>query len=132
MILQTNRTVKANFLLMKEFFRLNIKHLTKQKNITQKEFSEAIGVKPEIVSSWVGRGSLPKSVNIYIKVADFFGITVDDLFRVNMEEEGTSEKGSYTKKLEIAQKQCAEYKTLIKELKKDKEILQKAIKALTD
>lgn len=117
---------------MSEFFRVNIKYLTRQKNITQKEFSEAIDVKPEIVSSWVGRGSLPKSITIYIKVADFFGVTIDDLFRINMEEEGTSEKGAYSKKLEVAEKQCTEYKNIVKELKKDKEILQKAINALTD
>lgn len=54
----------------------NIKTLRKLKNISQLQLSIAIGVSQELISKYE-RGKAYPSINVLIKIADYFNCSVD-------------------------------------------------------
>ena len=50
------------------------------KGLTQEQLAEAFGVSPQAVSKWENGASCP-DILLLPKLADFFGITVDELLR---------------------------------------------------
>ncbi|MEG0073638.1 MAG: helix-turn-helix transcriptional regulator [Clostridia bacterium] len=54
----------------------NIKTLRKLKNISQLQLSIAIGVSQELISKYE-RGNAYPSINVLIKIADYFNCSVD-------------------------------------------------------
>lgn len=60
----------------------NLVDLRKDKGLTQQEFAEAIGFSDKSISKWE-RGYAIPTVDILIKIADFYGITVNDLIQEN-------------------------------------------------
>lgn len=56
----------------------NIKYLRKKNNLTQQEFADKIGLKRSLIGSYEEKRAEPKSENL-IKIANFFGISTDDL-----------------------------------------------------
>lgn len=114
------------------FFGLNISYLIKVKNKSRNEVAKLLGLSVSSIGAYINRGSLPTKEEDFIKIADYFGVTVDALFRVDMEKEGIPVQNIHSEKAETIQEQVVEYKSIIKELRQDKKVLQKAINALTD
>ena len=63
-----------------EFIGNRLKELRKQKGITQSAFAEQMHVSSQAVSNWE-RGIAPPDLENLLRIAQFFGVLVDDLFR---------------------------------------------------
>ncbi|HOD02374.1 MAG TPA: helix-turn-helix transcriptional regulator [Clostridiales bacterium] len=60
----------------------NIKHLRKEKDITQEEFASVIGVSYQSVSRWENNTCYP-DMELLPTIADFFGTSIDKLLGVD-------------------------------------------------
>ena len=58
----------------------NIRALRKEKGLTQAEFAGDLNVSFQAVSGWE-RGVTPPDISNLLRISDYFGITLDDLFR---------------------------------------------------
>ena len=56
----------------------NIKRLRLNKGVTQEELGETLGVSSQAVSKWENKSALP-DVMILPKLADYFGVSIDEL-----------------------------------------------------
>lgn len=65
--------------------KMNLKHLRKQLNITQKKFSEAIEVKQASVSRWETGKSFP-TIPTICKIAKTFNVNPTTVFEAVMEK----------------------------------------------
>ncbi len=63
---------------MKYALNENIRRLRLLHGINQVEFAKAVGVTKQCVSNWENDNVLP-SVEMLIRIADFFGVTTDSL-----------------------------------------------------
>ncbi len=61
----------------------NIKKLRGERNITQQQLADAVGVTFQAVSKWENGATVP-DVGTLPEIADFFDVTIDDLFKPNM------------------------------------------------
>lgn len=61
----------------------NIRKLRDERNITQQQLADSIGVSFQAVSKWECGITVP-DVMILPEIANFFGITIDELFKPNM------------------------------------------------
>lgn len=62
-----------------------IKHLRKQKNVSQEVFANYLGVSFQAVSKWENGHTMP-DVTIIPAIASFFGVSIDELFDFNLFE----------------------------------------------
>lgn len=60
----------------------NIKRLRKEKDVTQDELAEVLGVSYQSVSRWENKQCYP-DMELLPVIADFFGVTVDNLLGVD-------------------------------------------------
>lgn len=67
---------------LNEIVATNLTELRKINNLTQQEFADAIGFSDKSISKWE-RGLAVPTVDILIKIADYYGITVNDLINEN-------------------------------------------------
>jgi len=98
----------------------NIKRFRKERNITQEELSEILGVSFQSVSRWEN-GTCYPDLELLPTIAEFFRITVDSLLGVNEVIEQKNVKkyldefqkaisvGNIDKCIEIARQGVAEY-----------------------
>jgi transcriptional regulator with XRE-family HTH domain len=98
----------------------NIKRFRKERNITQEELSEILGVSFQSVSRWEN-GTCYPDLELLPTISNFFGITVDRLLGVNkvIEQENVKKildefqkaisVGNIDKCIEIARQGVAEY-----------------------
>lgn len=63
----------------------NISALRKERNMTQEELANALGVSAQAVSKWENENSCP-DISLLVKIADLFSVTVDELLRSNADE----------------------------------------------
>ena len=56
----------------------NIKRLRRNKGVTQEQLGEALGISSQAVSKWENESALP-DILILPKLADYFGISIDEL-----------------------------------------------------
>jgi len=70
---------------MKETVSNNVSELRQNKNVTQEEFAIAVGVSRQTVSA-LEKGNYIPSVLLSIKIADFFGLSVKEIFKVSYEK----------------------------------------------
>lgn len=77
-------------------FSDNLITLRKKQNLSQEELAEKIGVSRQTLSKWETGESLP-DIQKCSALAEFFGITLDDLVTYEKEEEGLPlpPKGKY-------------------------------------
>ncbi|MBR5310792.1 MAG: helix-turn-helix domain-containing protein, partial [Oscillospiraceae bacterium] len=61
----------------------NLKKLRTEKNYTQEQVAEILGVSPQAVSRWECRNTLPDAL-LLPEIAKLYGVTIDDLFRENI------------------------------------------------
>lgn len=81
----------------------NLVELRKSKNLTQQEFAEAIGFSDKSISKWE-RGYAVPTVDILVKIAEFYDVTVNDLISPDAASKIASkeqEKGSFSRKVAI-------------------------------
>jgi len=64
---------------MENKFRIRLKELRKEKGLTQTQLAEELGFTRVNISDWEWKGMEP-SFDIVIKIADFFGVSIDYLF----------------------------------------------------
>lgn len=65
---------------MKQTLGKKINELRKQRNMTQDELAERMGVSPQAVSKWETDLSIP-DLPVLISLADFFHLSLDELVR---------------------------------------------------
>lgn len=63
----------------------NIKHLRKERSMTQEQLSEALGVTVGAVYKWENSLSMPE-INMLVDIADFFEVSVDYLLGYTIEK----------------------------------------------
>lgn len=66
-------------------FGTNLKQLRKEKNLTQEELAECLGVSPQTVSKWENNLSMP-DISALPVMADYFGISLDSLLLHNADQ----------------------------------------------
>lgn len=77
--------------MRKLYISKNIKHLRKQKKITQEELGELIGVKKAAISTYeIGR-NFP-SVEALLKLVELFKINMEDLFYTDLSRSAPSDR----------------------------------------
>ena len=70
-------------------FGKKISELRRASGLSQEQFGEMFGVSRQSVSKWESDQTMPELATI-IKIADFFGISVDELLgRENMKTQDT-------------------------------------------
>ena len=67
---------------MQENIGAKIAELRREHNMKQDELAEMLGVTPQAVSKWENGASMP-DISLLPKIAQIFGVTIDDLFGVN-------------------------------------------------
>ncbi len=65
----------------------NIKYLRKKEGFDQRAIGDLLGIKPPTVSKYES-GMVQPSIEGLINLSEFFGITVDDLLKRDLEKEG--------------------------------------------
>ncbi len=79
-----------------------LKELRKQKGLTQAEVADYLYVSPKTISRWENGDGIP-DINILTDIADFYGITVDELLRGERKKiednKNTEIKPDYERKL---------------------------------
>lgn len=65
---------------MNTVFSDNLKKFRQQKNLTQEQAAEILGVSPHTVSRWECNTTLP-DVTMLPKIAKLYCVTIDDFFR---------------------------------------------------
>ena len=63
-----------------QFIGQRLKELRKKKGITQSAFADCMHVSSQAVSNWE-RGIAPPDLDNLVRIAEFFGILVDELLR---------------------------------------------------
>ena len=64
----------------------NIREFRRRNKITQETVADALGVTSQAVSRWEAGGSYP-DMNLIPSIANFFGVTIDELFGYHNERE---------------------------------------------
>lgn len=59
-----------------------IKELRQYKKVTQEELANAVGISTQAVSKWENGGT--PDINLLPQIADYFEITIDELFNRNI------------------------------------------------
>lgn len=79
-------------------FKENLQKFLTEKNLSQKQLSEHTGIPASSIASWFGKQSSSPSIEAVVKIADYFGCTIDYL--VGRESEDgvivVSESNEYT------------------------------------
>lgn len=68
-----------------------IRELRRREGRTQDALAQALGVTPQAVSRWEAGGSYP-DMNLIPAIANYFGVTIDELFGYNNEREQRVER----------------------------------------
>ncbi|MBE5948787.1 MAG: methyltransferase domain-containing protein [Lachnospiraceae bacterium] len=63
-----------------------IKNLRTSRNISQELFANALDISAQAVSKWENKKALP-DISLLPKIADFFGVTIDTLFKGFIQED---------------------------------------------
>lgn len=106
---------------------MNIKHLRKQKKLTQGALCEVIGAKITTLSNWEVGISSPELDKI-IKLSNYFGISLDDLILIPYEKWNQSLREFSTHKTVCAL--CQEKDRTIQVLESLNEMLKDRLKEL--
>lgn len=103
----------------------NITRLRKSKGLTQVDFAKQLHVTQSAVSHWESGRSIPDTVQLF-RIAEFFGVSVEDLSQIKVSEETT--KVEPTKIENAPADRRAEAKELVESY--DEETYQEALNYL--
>ncbi len=87
----------------------NIKEMRMQRGLNQVEFAKKMCVTKQCVSNWENDNVLP-SIEMLIKIADFFGVTTDYLLGRTIKQELNVD--------ELTEEEVAHIRLLIEDLKR--------------
>ncbi len=76
----------------------NIQFYRKQKNMTQEDLAEFMNVSRQTVSKWESDTAFPETDKL-ITLSDYFGCTLDELIKGNVEESFTEDAAGYDKEM---------------------------------
>lgn len=65
-----------------DYFRENLKSLTRSKGLLNKDLAAEIGTTPATISRYMTNNRDPEFINIY-RIARYFGVTIDFLLGIN-------------------------------------------------
>ena len=68
-------------------FRDRLKYLRKQRNVTQEQLASAIGVERSTIGKYEGHSQIMPSDDVKIRIAKYFGVTLDYLLENEPPEE---------------------------------------------
>lgn len=94
----------------------NITRLRKSKGLTQVDFAKQLHVTQSAVSHWESGRSIPDTVQLF-RIAEFFGVSVEDLSQIKVLEE--TAKVEPTKIENTPADMRAEAKALLEEMTDD-------------
>lgn len=72
---------------MKSMINMNLYSLRKRNKLTQEQLAEELNVSRQVIAKWEKGESTP-DLHYSMKIADFFGVTLDALVNHNTEESG--------------------------------------------
>ena len=78
-----------------------IRELRKKNNITQEALAEALKISFQSVSKWENNTAMP-DISMVVPIANFFGITTDELFDRGAETQSADMESYLAKNLEYA------------------------------
>ena len=81
---------------MKETFGQRLQRLRKERNLTQEEVAEKIGITPQGISKWENNLSSP-DINILLNLADILGVSVEELLGKEKEKTEVLQDFDYKK-----------------------------------
>ncbi len=81
---------------MKETFGQRLQRLRKERNLTQEEVAEKIGITPQGISKWENNLSSP-DINILLNLADILGVSVEELLGKEKEKTEVLQDYDYKK-----------------------------------
>ena len=90
-----------------------IRALRMKKNVRQDELAEFLGVSAQAVSKWETEASLP-DVTLLPRIAVYFGVTIDELFRISDEEQMERIENAIATEAYIDQPTFDHYLTLLR------------------
>lgn len=67
-------------------FAIRLKNLRQSKKLNQVQLAQRLGVKKQSVSNWENSNIMP-SIDMLIKIADFFSVSTDYLLGRNIQQE---------------------------------------------
>lgn len=68
-----------------DYFRENLKSLTRSKGLLNKDLAADIGTTPATISRYMTNNRDPEFINIY-RIARYFGVTIDFLLGINHDD----------------------------------------------
>lgn len=74
------------------YFSSNLRLLRKRKNLTQDDLASILGIKRPTLNNYENQISMPP-VDMLVRFSDYFGISIDTLVRINLEQLSGSQLG---------------------------------------
>lgn len=93
-------------------FGKNLNRLLVEKELSQKQLADLVGVRQSTVSDWLTKGAKPRKDDILQKLASVLQVSVAELFEEQIKKEGVTYKGDeviMSKKLYEAKEAEIEY-----------------------
>ena len=118
--------MKRSIFVDKRTFSTTLHSLRKEKNVTQEQLAQNLGVSPQAVSKWEN-GKTDPSFQSIIPVAEFFNISVDKLLGIEVPMPGAGSIAAKVAKDKDLQELVTDYIALPKE---KQEAVKGMIKAL--
>ncbi len=70
----------------KSTFSLNLARMLRETKAVKKDFAEAVGVSPTVISHWLSGDYAPRDSTL-LKIADFFKVPLEELTQAHEEKE---------------------------------------------
>lgn len=64
-------------------FGTNLKELRTKARMSQQDLANKLGVSQNTVSNWESGNREPDSIELFLQIADIFGVTLDELLKSN-------------------------------------------------
>lgn len=74
-------------------FGKNLNRLLVEKELSQKQLADLVGVRQSTVSDWLTKGAKPRKDDILQKLASVLQVSVAELFEEQIKKEGVTYKG---------------------------------------
>lgn len=106
-----------------------IKQFREKAKLTQKQLADLLEVTPQSVSKWENLSSMP-DIALLPKIAETFGVTIDELFDLSVDEKLNRIENRIEFELELEEPFFKEYEGFLKEQINDKAHKERAISLL--
>ena len=90
-----------------------IKQLRFKASLTQEQLAESVGVSAQAVSKWENSAAMP-DITLLPKLAEIFGVSIDDLFDLSVEQRLNRIENRMDREDELPQDVFREYEDFLK------------------